>query len=242
MFAGPNGSGKSTIKAQVEKNFPRIFGIYINPDEIGKQIQESGKLSFTKFRIKVTQDKVFDSLRGSKLLARYRLLDEIDNLRFSSNSLFFPRRELIPYFTSPIADFLHDELIEAAKTFTLETVMSHEHKIELLRNARAAGFRTYLYYVATEDPEINIARVKTRVDEGGHGVLSEKVKTRYRRSLNKLLDAIGESDRAYMFDNSGKDVVWFAEITDGTNVEFKGTSVPRWFEKYVLKEGEAKSA
>ena len=31
MFAGPNGSGKSTIKASIN---PRIFGTYINPDEV----------------------------------------------------------------------------------------------------------------------------------------------------------------------------------------------------------------
>lgn len=100
MFAGPNGSGKSTIKERVEKRFPRIFGIYINPDEIGKQIrQSSGRLNFRKFRIKVATEEVFRSLRASGFLARHELLDQIDELRFSSNSLFFPDADLVPYST-----------------------------------------------------------------------------------------------------------------------------------------------
>ncbi len=37
MFAGPNGSGKSTIKAVIR---PELLGVYINPDEIEKEIQE----------------------------------------------------------------------------------------------------------------------------------------------------------------------------------------------------------
>jgi predicted ABC-type ATPase len=240
MFAGPNGSGKSTIKERVGKRFPRIFGIYVNPDEIGKQIlQSSGRLNFRKFRIKVTADEVFASLRASGFLAKHKLLDEIDELRYFSNSLFFPETSLVPYFISPIADFLHEKLIEVHKTFTLETVMSHPQKIKLLERAREAGFRTYLYYVATENPEINLTRVKERVSGGGHGVSAERVTGRYPKSLDNLLQAISVSDRAYMFDNSGNDSIWFAEITDGDLVEFKGTNVPRWFEKYVLEKVHA---
>ena len=37
MFAGPNGSGKSTFKSIIR---PELLGIYINPDEIEKDIRE----------------------------------------------------------------------------------------------------------------------------------------------------------------------------------------------------------
>jgi predicted ABC-type ATPase len=37
MFAGPNGSGKSTIKSVIR---PELLGIYINPDEIEKEIAQ----------------------------------------------------------------------------------------------------------------------------------------------------------------------------------------------------------
>ena len=35
MFAGPNGSGKSTLKSMIS---PELLGIYVNPDEIQKEI------------------------------------------------------------------------------------------------------------------------------------------------------------------------------------------------------------
>ena len=41
MFAGPNGSGKSTIKDVINKE---LLGIYINPDDIEKNIKENGYL------------------------------------------------------------------------------------------------------------------------------------------------------------------------------------------------------
>ena len=37
MFAGPNGSGKSTFKSIIQ---PELLGIFINPDEIEKQIRD----------------------------------------------------------------------------------------------------------------------------------------------------------------------------------------------------------
>jgi hypothetical protein len=39
-------------------------------------------------------------------------------------------------------------------------------KGEFFCQAREQGFRTYLYYVATEDPEINVSRVAYRVSLG----------------------------------------------------------------------------
>ena len=48
--------------------------------------------------------------------------------------------------------------------------MSHISKVEFLREAKRQGYKTYLYYVSTVDPQINIARVKYRVSVGGHPV------------------------------------------------------------------------
>ncbi len=37
IFAGPNGSGKSTLNESLNKN---LLGVYINPDEIEKEIEK----------------------------------------------------------------------------------------------------------------------------------------------------------------------------------------------------------
>jgi predicted ABC-type ATPase len=116
--------------------------------------------------------------------------------------------------------------------------MSHVSKVELLEKAQSEGYRTYLYYVATEDAEINVSRVAYRVSQHGHAVPLDKIISRYGRSLGLLLRAIRASNRAYLFDNSGAlgEQTWFVEVTDGESVEFKAEKIPAWFAKHVLDE------
>ena len=87
--------------------------------------------------------------------------------------------EVNSYLASVASDFLRQKLMEQKMSFTLETVMSHPSKIELLTQAQASGYRTYLYFVATDDPAINISRVKSRVKLGGHNVPEDKIAERY---------------------------------------------------------------
>lgn len=65
-----------------------------------------------------------------------------------------------------LTDFLRNKLLERGDSFTFETVMTSEDKIEILQKAQRLGFRTYLYYVATEDPDISLTRIQHRVKTG----------------------------------------------------------------------------
>lgn len=116
--------------------------------------------------------------------------------------------------------------------------MSHKSKIKFLDEAQSAGYRTYLYFVATDDPAINISRVHNRVKLGGHAVPEDRIASRYHRSLDLLYDAIKITSRAYIFDNSGDNTdhghTWLAEITDGKTLELKTDQVPAWFKRTVL--------
>ena len=111
--------------------------------------------------------------------------------------------------------------------------MSSPDKVAFLRQAQARGYRTYLYYVATEDPAINISRVENRVRQGGHAVPKDKIIERYYRSLDLLFDAIRYTNRAYLFDNSRHGQIWLAEVTDGIELEMKSTTMPVWFKSAV---------
>ena len=74
--------------------------------------------------------------------------------------------EVNAYFASVAVDVLRRHLLERRISFTFESVMSHPGKVELLAQAQQRGYRTYLYYVATDDPEINVSRVRNRVGLG----------------------------------------------------------------------------
>jgi predicted ABC-type ATPase len=118
--------------------------------------------------------------------------------------------------------------------------MSHPGKVELLATAQAMGYRTYLYFVATDDPSINVSRVRNRVLLGGHPVPEDKIVARYGRSLELLKEAIRHTHRAYIFDNSGDSTdrkhTWLAEITDGRLLELKTERIPAWFRHAVLDQ------
>lgn len=237
MFAGPNGSGKSTIKAKIAEINPNWLGVYINPDDIEREVAESGRLDFGHFNTRTTKPTIFKHLIASNQLIDNNYLRDVSALRFSDNELWFEDVQLNSYFVSAIADFLHARLVATRQSFSFETVMSHPSKIDLLNKALSRGFRNYLYYVATEDPEINISRVKTRVRAGGHDVARHKIKSRYYRSLDNLLPAIRSTNRAFIFDNSGAEAVLVAEVTGGRKIEIKNSNVPAWFKKHVLDKG-----
>lgn len=233
MFAGPNGSGKSTIKAVIR---PELLGVYINPDEIEKEIRERDFLDLRRFQVDTTAAEILAFFNDSVLLTQAGLLDEAACLRFSDDKLSFFEVSVNSYFASVAADFIRHKLLERGTSFTFETVMSSADKVLFLQKAQQRGFRTYLYFVATDDPIINISRVRNRVRLGGHPVPDDKVIARYARSLDLLLEAIRYSDRAYIFDNSGPAQIWLAEVTDGKTLAMKTDRMPDWFKTAVWEK------
>lgn len=226
VFAGPNGSGKSTMKSAIPSH---LIGIYINPDEIEKAARNSGRLEFGEFQLNVEGDEALRFLREHRLIGAARLGEEVARIGFSDNGLDFRSVAMNSYFASVFSDYIRNKLLEARLSFTFETVMSSADKVAFMLRARASGYRTYLYFVATEDPEININRVRNRVAAGGHPVPTEKIVQRYGRCLALLPAAVAASNRAYIFDNSGADLLLLAEVTDGTDLEFKVEEIPDWF-------------
>ena len=231
MFAGPNGSGKSTIKDVINKE---LLGIYINPDDIEKNIKENGYLDFNNFEIEASEKEVLNFFINSTLLKSVNLQNKISDLKYENNKLIFINIDINSYFASVCADFIRKKLLEYKKSFTFETVMSSYDKIELLKLSKSLGYRNYLYYISTSDPSINVSRVNNRVSFKGHDVPEDKIISRYYRSLGFLKEAVKLSDRAYIFDNSSDEKTWICEITDGSNVDFKVDEIPSWVKEYLL--------
>ena len=231
MFAGPNGSGKSTIKAVIS---PALLGVYINPDEIEAKIRQRGFLDLCTFGVETTLEEIRAFFTASALIQKAGFQGAVESMRFRDGKLSFHVVSINAYFTSVIADFLRQKLLAKRASFTFETVMSSPDKMRLMEKAQSLGYRTYLYYVATEDPIINVSRVKNRVKKGGHDVPEDKIISRYGRSLDLLADTIRHTNRAYIFDNSNPEHIWLAEITNGNALEMKTDRIPAWFKHAVL--------
>lgn len=226
MFAGPNGSGKSTIKDALP---PQWLGVYINADDMEKCTRADGFLNLEEFKVAADADELQAFFAASTLLAKAGLAAQAQQLTLVGGRVQFGAVPVNSYLASVLADFIRHKLLAAQVSFTFETVMSSPDKVAFLQKAQQAGYRTYLYFVATEDPEINVSRVQYRVQMGGHPVAEDKIRSRYIRSLELLPEAVAFADRAYIFDNSGAERVWIAEVTQGIEIEIKTDQMPAWF-------------
>jgi len=232
MFAGPNGSGKSTLNSVINKE---LLGVYINPDEIEKEIKKFSFLDVSAYGVETNENDVMFFFKNHSLLKKVNLLGDVDALKFSDNKIDFSNISINSYYASTCADFIRHQLLKSKISFTFETVMSSKDKVEFLKKAQNLGYRTYLYFIATQDPIVNISRVENRVKLGGHNVPKDKIVSRYYRSLALLSEAVKYSNRAYIFDNSSQEKLWIAQINNGNEFEFKNDSVPEWINEYLLK-------
>ncbi|MDR0496901.1 MAG: hypothetical protein LBH42_04740 [Treponema sp.] len=93
-------------------------------------------------------------------------------------------------------------LVEKKACFTFETVLSTERNLLLLRKAKENDYEIQCIYVLTCDANINVARVRGRVKEGGHDVPEDKIRSRYVKTLNLLPKLIDICDKILIYDNS----------------------------------------
>lgn len=237
ILAGPNGSGKSSVYKTLVQKKEFQWGVFVNADEIEKKLREEQYLNIQSYGVedfdwgKFQADyQSFVDLKGGKC--------GVDKLRYIDKKLFVLDAHLVDsYLASYVATYIRNGLLLQNKkdfTFTIETVMSHESKLDFMRAARERGYRIYLYYISTSSPEINVGRVATRVMSGGHNVPEDKIKSRYERSLRNLHEAILLSDRAYIFDNSESSHKWIAEYDGATGeLRYKEDEIPQWVGQYV---------
>lgn len=239
LFAGPNGSGKTSLYYKISKTYHS--GIFINADEIEKTLQTKGLIDLSEFGLKITSKDLdfFFSLKDSQsLLAKAKQENYTIDISIAENFIVNKPKESNSYEAAFTASFIRYLLVKEQKTFSYETVMSDSSKLRELETAKKMGFKTYLYFVCTDDYQKNIDRVQLRVAKGGHNVDINKIEKRYFKTLENLYDAIKIVDRAFLFDNSGKKMDLLAEIYQGQALKFYASDLPFWFEEYVYNKFE----
>lgn len=232
MVAGPNGSGKSTLAARLARDYAVNFYTMLNADDVFAQVSRTHAF-FTPFPISG------DDLAAYAERTEYA---EAEKARFRAGEItvdadcirFLSAESVNSYTVALLVNFLQDECINRGVSFSQETVFSHPSKVAALAKAHNAGFRTYLYYVATDDPEINADRVAERYEQGGHNVPPDKIVARYVRSLANLPDAMPYLSRAFFFDNSGAEMKYLACFSDdaGFEAHLPENELPAWFKTF----------
>ncbi len=94
--------------------------------------------------------------------------------------------------------------VRKGDSFAFETTLSGQLYARLIPRWRRAGYRVRLIYLSLPDPEIAIARVATRVAQGGHNVAGAVIRRRYLSGLRNFKQIyMNVVDRWEWYDNSG---------------------------------------
>lgn len=234
VFAGPNGSGKTTLFEKFRKHYDP--GVPVNADDIQKQLMESGFLDLSGYHLSATAADLANfsaSPDGHSLLEMSKTATgPASAFDLRENCMVIPTKYTLSYHAAFSAAFIRWLLIRKGASFSMETVMSHPSKIREIESANGSGYRTYLYFVCTEDASINVERVGTRVSKGGHFVDAERIRNRYSATLSNLPDAIAITYRSYIFDNSGVSMRMIAEAYMG-RMTILDSNLPAWFLRVI---------
>lgn len=234
MLAGPNGSGKSTLAAQLSSDYAVNLYRFLNADLLFAEVVQSHR---TACPFSIDNAELMQFVARSTYPREYKrpfesgeiYIDGEDYLHFSANGIN-------SYSVAIVADFFKEQYLKHRISFSFETVFSHPAKIDILRRAQAAGFKTYMYFVATENPVINVNRIKERVALGGHDVPEEKTWSRYLRCMEQVRYALPYLNRAYFFDNSTEQSIYLAEYESEVGFTLHSELLPSWFRRFVLGE------
>ena len=100
------------------------------------------------------------------------------------------------------AEKLREELLLKKSSLIFETVLSGPDKIDFILKAKNLGYFIRIFFVCTDSPTINAARIANRVIQGGHDVPIPKIISRYSKSIANCAILSALVDRLYVYDNS----------------------------------------
>lgn len=103
------------------------------------------------------------------------------------------------------ASDMREKCLAERKSMIFETVLSASDKVDFINRAKQAGFFIRIFFVSTQSPTINAARIANRVMEGGHDVPITKIISRYQKSIINCGLVARIADRTYVYDNSVDD-------------------------------------
>jgi predicted ABC-type ATPase len=124
-------------------------------------------------------------------------------LRFLNADVLASELDLGAYRAAEIAAKLRREFLEQNESFIFETVFSDPagEKLAFLKHAARHGYTVVLVFIGIANPERSEERIAMRISQGGHDVPTEKLVSRFPRTLANLKQALRELPNVFVFDN-----------------------------------------
>jgi predicted ABC-type ATPase len=157
-------------------------------------------------------------------------------LRFVNADVLARELDLEPYAAAKVADALRCELVQQSESFVFETVFSDPvgDKLAFLKEAISAGYTVVLCFIGISGPKTSEQRVAMRVTQGGHDVPTDKLRSRYPRTLANLKSAIRELPCVLIFDNDDLHTPFRqVAVFEHGQQTFRQLPLPRWLTKLL---------
>ena len=154
-------------------------------------------------------------------------------LRFVNADVLAQALKINAYEAANVADSLRRELVRQRESFVFETVFSDPvgDKIGFLREAAAAGYTVVLCFIGISGADVSEQRVAMRVTQGGHDVPTEKLESRYPRTMTNLKTALLEIPYIWIFDNDDLRAPYrLVAVYEHGKLVALHKLVPRWLE------------
>ena len=146
---------------------------------------------------------------AGKTTASYTLLPEMLECRQYVNSDEFAKGlapfdpESVSVQASRLMLIRIRYLFSKKEDFSIETTLATRSLLKMIREAQAEGYFVTLMYFWLNSPDLAVARVKARVEAGGHNIPEETVRRRYRVGIKYFFrDYAPLCDRWILADNS----------------------------------------
>lgn len=159
-------------------------------------------------------------------------------LRFVNADVLARALKINPYEAATVADSLRRELVRQRESFVFETVFSDPvgDKLGFLRDAAAAGYTVVLCFIGISGADVSEQRVAMRVTQGGHDVPTEKLESRYPRTMANLKTALLEIRHVWIFDNDDLRAPYrLVAVYEHGKLVALHKPVPRWLGKPTQK-------
>ena len=135
-------------------------------------------------------------------------------LKLCPNDMQSVRIQAGKEFRSQINKLFHEQ-----KSFAMESTLSGVGHIKTIEIARKIGYKIIIIYIFVDDYNSCIARIQTRVKNGGHPVPKEDVIRRYSRSKQHFWNTYKDlADHWILYYNGGDDIVSVAEQDKGKDI------------------------
>lgn len=155
-------------------------------------------------------------------------------LRFVNADVIARELELDPYEAARMADAARRTLVAQRESFIFETVFSDPvgDKAAFLHQAIQSGYAVALCYIGISSPDISEQRVALRVSRGGHDVPSDKLVSRFPRTLANLRASLRRLPHVRVYDNDdARSPYRLIAVFENGELTYRARYWPEWMQR-----------